>query len=221
MFIQSTLIICFIISNYYMTNIEAVREKPPITNPSNGRQKPPIIRPPSPKTQVPSPNQKNDESAMQIGTPVATHSENIKEATERTPSISKTARVDSTVTYAGEAVKKPTKTKTKDNFIKLKNYDDNESASEEEMVEIEVNDSDDNETYNNETEETEVMQRPKKTITRKIKSKFKEATNENSILGQLLSNQNFMKATKSGAGIFGTLFGVCMIFVLMKMMKSI
>ena len=217
MFFLSTLFITFIAS-YYMTNVECTREKPSMPNPSNGRQKPmPQPRPSSPKTQVPQqPHQKNDEVGAQIGTPVATPSRIIKEATEGVATVSPSATVDLSDRYVGEAIRKPSRTKTKDHFIKLKNYDDNDDDDDEEMVEIEMNESD----YN-ETEETEVVNRPKKTLTRKIKSKFKEVTNENTLLGTLIQNPTFMTAMRAGAGGFTTLAGICMMFVMLKFMKTL
>lgn len=188
------------------TNVEAVRDKP-ITPPSNGRQKP-IIQP----QKTPLPSQNNDAVDPQVGVPVPTKSANVKEASEYSTADATTPTLDPSDYPVGEAIKK-TKTRIKDNFIKLKNYDDdnfsNESIDEEEMIEIDVNETED------------ITPKPKKTITRKIKSKFKEVTNENSLLGFLLQNGTFMTAMKAGSAGFGTLFSICMMFVILKLIKTI
>ena len=84
------------------------------------------------------------------------------------------------------------------------------------MISIEMNESDENE-----TEEAEIVHHPKKTLTRKIKSKFEEATNENSMLGMMLQNGAFMTAMKAGGAGFGTLASFCMMFVMLKFVKTL
>lgn len=108
----------------------------------------------------------------------------------------------------GFAVSK-TKTISKESFIKLPA----EETDDEEMVEIDITD---NETQN----EEELAPVPKQTITRKIKKKFKEATNENSLLGHLLENGTFMTAMKAGAGGFSTLASLCLFFLILKFIKT-
>lgn len=212
MFFFSSLIISFILySSYMITPTDCIRDKPPTVPPTNGREKPTDIQ----KTLIPPPP-KNDGSNLQIGTPVPPPSQPVVLPFEGTAQPSKTPAADSSDYYTGEAIRVPTKTKTKDKFVRLKNYDDddNETDDDEGMYEIEISDD-------NETQEIEPTPKPKKTIIKKIKSKFKEATNENSLLGMLLQNGTFMSSMRAGGATFGTLFSVCMMFVILKAIKTL
>ena len=118
-----------------------------------------------------------------------------------------------------EQSKKVTKTRTIHNFKKYtrvpnydaENYTESDNETEQEMTEIVINETD--------TEETPAMRPPKKTIKTRIKKVKDKLLDDDSVLGKLLNNENFMTALKGGTGVFGTLFGVCMMLLMMKMIK--
>jgi len=122
---------------------ESAHEKPP-SKPNNNniittqvpREKP---KPKQPSKIDVSPNPQVGEP---LPTPTITNHIKIEELSQ-TPSNSASNY------YVGKAIKKPTKTKTKDNFIKLNppgesEEDDNEEDDNEEMQSIELKNRDDN-----------------------------------------------------------------------------
>lgn len=184
------MILFVIIIAILMTNTEAVREKPNVTQV-------PRIKPPKP----PSPKKDNS-------TPVPLQTAVIELPTEEDDN------------NQIEQSKKATKTRTIHNFKKYtrvptydaENYTESDNETEQEMTEIVINETD--------TEETPAMRPPKKTIKTRIKKVKDKLLDDDSVLGKLLNNENFMTALKGGTGVFGTLFGVCMMLLMMKMIKT-
>lgn len=197
-----------IITILLMTNetVDAIREKTRTNTTTNQTRFKPPIKPPSP-------NKTNNTTNPQVGNPIPPANNN-NSRPQATPIVVVDDAVNDNV---GEAVV-PIKTRTKTQFVKLKNYDDDSGVEgeegDEEMVEIDINNT---EMYE---EEEETIPKENKNITHKIRKKVKQVTSENTLLGQLLNNQAFMTGIKSGTGVFGTLFAVCLMFMMMKFMKS-
>ena len=206
-FMFATIIITILMTH---ESVEAIRDKPRTntTNPTNQTRFKPPIKPPSPT------NKTTNQSNPQVGAPLVPSNNN-----NTRPQVPVTAPIDDAVNdNVGEAVV-PKKTISKTQFVKLKNYDDdNNDEAEEEMVEIDMGN---NETYEEENEEEETIPKENKSIKNKIRKKVKQVTNENTLLGQLLNNQAFMTGIKSGTGVFGSLFAICMMFMVLKFIKTL